>query len=174
SVVHVGASPLGYVSLNWYGLRDLDETFGQPGFWRSRTRPAPHNAYTSVAGARAALDERAPAATGRWGSFAFKNQDQRYQGSPASAISIDYQPWGYRVDYRYDAADNRYLRSMEGLPHLDAESHAQLQAASVAVLTVNTWVIDPAGRLDMAQVGGGPAVYFIDGVALEGSWSKAT
>jgi hypothetical protein len=42
----------------------------------------------------------------------------------------------------------------------------------VAVLSVNAWVIDAAGRLDMAQVGNGPAVYFEDGVAIDGSWSK--
>jgi hypothetical protein len=172
SVVHVGASPLGYVSLTWYGLPSLDETFGQPGFWRSRTRFAPHNAYTSVQGARAALDSRGPVPDGSWAGFSFKDPAQAYQGPPAAAISLDYQPWGYRVDYRYDDTGKRYARFMEGAPHLDAESHDQLRAANVAVLSVNAWVIDAAGRLDMAQVGNGPAVYFEDGVAIDGSWSK--
>jgi hypothetical protein len=174
SVVHVGASPLGYVSITWYGLQSLDETFAQPGFWRSRARFAPHNAYTSVQGARAALDSRGPLPNGSWAGFSFKDPARAYQGPPTAAVALDYQPWGYHVEYRYDAASNRYARFMEGAPHVDAESHVQLQAANVVVLSVNAWVIDAAGRLDMAQVGNGPAVFFEDGVAIDGSWSKAT
>src|SRR5205823_11060309 len=85
SVVHVGASPLGYVSLTWYGLPSLDETFGQPGFWRSRSRFAPHNAYTTVEAARAALDSRGPLPNGSWAGFSFKDPAQPYQGPPAAA-----------------------------------------------------------------------------------------
>jgi hypothetical protein len=76
------------------------------------------------------------------------------------------------VDYRYDADKDRYLRSMAGAPHTDAENGSQLETSNVAVLRVDAWVIDNVGRLDMAQIGVGPAVYFIDGVAMEGNWHK--
>jgi hypothetical protein len=172
SVVHVGSSPLGYVSLQWYGLRNLEEIFDSGGFWRSRFRPSPHNAYTSVAAARQALDGRASPGNGSWGGFTFKDPARRYSGTAAPSVSLIYEPWGYRVEYRYDPASNRYARFMEGQPHLDAESRAQLEAASVAVLIVKAWQIDTAARLDMEQLGSGPAAYFVDGVVLEGSWSK--
>jgi hypothetical protein len=174
SLVHIGASPLGYDALHGFGMRDLDETFGQPGFWRSRARWAPHNAYTSIPGAREALDGRAPGVAGSWAGFTFKDPARQYDGPPAPQISLEYRPWGYRVEYRYDAASGRYARFMEGAPHRDAESSAQLQAANVAVMWVSAWVIDGAGRLDMDQVGSARAVYFVDGVAVEGTWRKET
>jgi hypothetical protein len=174
SVVHVGSSPLGYVSLQWYGLRNLEEISNSGGFWRSRFRPSPHNAYTSVAAARQALDRRASPATGSWGGFTFKDPERRYSGVAAPGVSLVYEPWGYRVEYRYDVDGNSYARFMGEQPHLDAESGAQLQASSVAVLSVKAWQIDTAARLDMEQVGSGQAAYFVDGVVLEGSWSKAS
>jgi hypothetical protein len=174
SLVFIGASPQGYQSLHEYGLRNLDETHAHPGFWRTRARLAPHNAFTSVAGARQALDGRAPVVEGSWAGFTFKDPALRYDGPPAPRAALVYEPWGYHVEYRYDPSTNQYARFMEGQPHKDGQTGAQIQASSLAVLTVNAWVIDPEGRLDMAQVGSGPAVYFEDGTALEGSWSKSS
>lgn len=173
SFVFIGASPRGYAALRRYGLRDLDETYSHPGFWRTRARVAPHNAYTSVKGARAALDGRAQPAEGSWGGFTFKDPAVHYPGRPAPRLGLVYEPWDYRVEYRHDPATNRYARFTEGAPHQDAETKVQVQAAAVAVLSVSAWVIDPDGRLDLAQLGSGPALYFQDGVAVEGSWSKA-
>jgi hypothetical protein len=172
SLIHVGASPLGYEVLRASGLRNLDETHAHPGFWRSPRRWAPHNAYTSVRGARQALDQRAGPGPGQWAGFTFKDPSFIYQGPAAPRVALDYQPWGYRVEYRYDPAAGHYGRLMEGAPHRDAESGEQIRAAGVAVLRVSAWVIDAEGRLDMDQVSHGPATYFVDGVVVEGSWEK--
>jgi len=172
SMVHVGASPLGYDVLRAAGLRNLDETYAHPGFWRSRARLAPHNTYTSLKSARDVLDQRASPSPGRWAGFTFKDPSRVYQGSAAPRVALDYQPWGYLVEYRYDPVEGRYARFMEGARHLDADTQTQIRAAGVAVLRVSAWVIDAEGRLDMDQVSHGPAAYFVDGVVLEGTWQK--
>jgi hypothetical protein len=173
-LVHIGASPQGYALLRELNLPDLDETYGHPGFWRSAQRPAPHNAYTSIAGARTALSTRPPGGPGSWGGFAFKEQRLAYQGAPAQRLQIDYPTWGYRVEYRYDPRSGLYDRFMAGAPHLDGESHEQIRAGAIAVLTVKSWVIDEVGRLDFELIGQGPATCVLDGVAIEGSWQQGS
>lgn len=172
ALVHIGASPLGYEVLRAAGLRNLDETYADPGFWRSRARPAPHNAYTSVRDARTALDARSRPQPGQWAGFSFKDPARAYTGPSAPLLSLDYEPWNYRVEYRYDPEAKRYARFMDGAPHRDAETGEQVSAAGVAVLRVSAWVIDREGRLDMDQVSQGPAAYFVDGVVVSGSWRK--
>src|SRR5919206_1309191 len=54
TLVHVGASPIGYAALSATDIRNLNESYGDPGIWRSRSRRAPHNAYTSTDDAFAA------------------------------------------------------------------------------------------------------------------------
>lgn len=169
ALVHIGASPQGFQALRATGLPDLDEGRGDRGFWRIRSRRAPHNAYSSTDGIRAALTDRASG--GSWGGLQFKDPEWRYSGEPASDFTIEYG-WNYRVSYTYDADTNQYLRTMAGVPHRDAESGDQIRAASVVVLSVPAWVVDTEGRLDMTLTGSGKADYFLDGVHLEGTWRR--
>ena len=173
-LVHVGSSPQGYSLLRQLGLPDLDETYGHDGFWRSSARLAPHNAYTSVAAARAALAARGAPTQGSWGGLLFDDGPRAAAGPAAPIADLEYRPWRYRVQYRYEPERGTYARFMDGLAHLDAESGDQIRAGTVVVLSVKSWVVDQDGRLDMALVGEGPATYFLDGVAVDGTWRKAT
>jgi hypothetical protein len=93
---------------------------------------------------------------------------------PATQLRIRYPPLGwYDVSYLYDPSTNQYLRTMDGLRHRDLFTGQQLAAANVIVQVVPDAVIDREGRLDLAQTGEGPAYYFVDGVEIDGSWSKA-
>jgi hypothetical protein len=49
-----------------------------------------------------------------------------------------------------------------------------LAATNVILQVVPDEVIDREGRLDLAQVGEGRALYFVDGVVIKGSWTKAS
>jgi hypothetical protein len=171
ALVQVGSSPQGFSALYQLGMPSVDEGRRAAGFWRSRTRLAPHNAYASTEVIRASLD---PAeTTAGWGGLRFKQPEARYSGEPAETFTIEYG-WNYRVAYRYDEADNSYLRSVLGLPHRDAQTGEQLRASSVVVLEMPAWVMDSVGRLDMSLVGEGRASYFLDGVRLSGSWRRAS
>jgi hypothetical protein len=77
------------------------------------------------------------------------------------------------VDYTYDPDNNRYLRVMDGYRHRDQFTGEQLAATNVIVQVVPDEVIDREGRLDLAKIGEGHALYFMDGVAIEGTWTKA-
>ncbi|MEA2639729.1 MAG: hypothetical protein QOF51_1123 [Chloroflexota bacterium] len=172
-LVHIGASPQAYATMRAAGIATLDETYGAAGFWRIASRPAPHNAYTSTAGARTALGS-AGAKPGSFGGLHFTADVTRPAGSPATHAFIDFGRDDYWVDWDYDPATNMYGRGMNGLAHRDAATGEPLQAANVIVESVSSALIpgDDAGRLAFAQVGSGRFVALLDGVAIEGRWSK--
>ena len=171
SYVHIGASPEGYAALNATGITNLDETYGDPGFWRDGARSAPHNAYTSTDLLRSSLKKVRRVTPGSAAGFHFRTDPQPVQGRDAKGLSIQYAP-DYRVEYRYSPEDRLYRRFMDGLPHKDADTGEQVAPRNLVVQIVEAWVIDSDGRLDMAQVGEGKALYFRDGVVTEGSWHK--
>jgi hypothetical protein len=174
TLVFVGASPIGYAALGATGIRTLNESYGDDGIWRSVRREAPHNAFTGTVEARTAADEKGPGGPGSWGPLVFKDPLVPSIGEPASSIRIRYPPIGlYDVDYTYDTETNRYLRIMDGYRHRDLFTGEQLAATNVIVEVVPDEVIDREGRLDLAQTGEGPAYYFVDGVAIAGTWTKA-
>ncbi len=168
--VNIGWSPQAYNALQATGLLNLDEIQGDPGFWRSNDRYAPHNAYTSTDLLRSNLKQQKP---GTLAGFQFKDGLQPPKGKDARTVTVVRSPY-YYVEYFYDEASKLYSRSMDGSPHRDADTGDRVSPRNVVVQFVKTWVIDDVGRIDMAQVGEGKALYFRDGVATEGIWRKAS
>jgi hypothetical protein len=174
SLVHVGASPIGYAALSATGIRNVNESAGDPGIWRSRRRYAPHNAYTSTDDAFAAATLRGPGGPGSWGPIVLKDPSFPAEAPSATSIRIRYPPIGwYQVAYTWDPVSNSYPRVMAGRPHRDGLTGEQLTARNVVVQVVPDAVIDREGRLDLAQTGEGQAYYFLDGMVMLGSWTKA-
>jgi len=174
-IVHIGASPQGYDAIRELNVLDLDETYGHPGFWRSPARWAPHNAYVSTASAHEGLATRGEILPGQLAGFHRRaDPEARVPGPLVDQLEIDYHPWSYRVAYTYDPPWNRYLRDMEGQPHVDAETGEQLAAGSVIVQFAPTEGIpgDDKGRLDIHLIGEGRAAFFLDGTLVEGIWRR--
>lgn len=175
AMIHFGASPRGYAALSATRTPSLDGILSTRGFWRIRGRYAPHNAYTSIPAAREVFAGRAPQ-PGSFGGLQFKNTALRQSGPSAPHAVVKYGRWSYRVDWTYDPRENAYARSMDGSAHADAQSGDQIHASNVLVQWVNSWAIpgDQMGRIDLAQLGTGRLVALIDGVAIEGHWSKSS
>ena len=173
TLVHVGASPIGYAALSATGIRNVNESWGDAGIWRSASRYAPHDAFTSTADASAAADAKGPPGGGSWGPLLFKSPGSGTASPAAWSINIDYPVASYQVAYSYDADANLYYRYMEGAGHRDGATGELLTATNVVVQFVPDEVIDREGRLDLAQTGVGRALYFVDGTVTEGSWTKA-
>lgn len=173
-LVHIGASPQGYDQLRQLGVTSLDETYGMPGFWRSRARVAPHNAYVSTASVREALSAFG-VEPGTFGGFVFNDNLPASATRDAAEPIVDYG-WGYRVAYEFDPSTSTYKRFMAGGPHIDAETGEQLTATNVVTMTVDSALIagDDKGRLDFDQIGEGKLRVFRDGKVIEGIWRKTS
>jgi hypothetical protein len=154
----------------------LDESAGDPGFWRTRSRPAPHNAYTDTAADRGFLLAQGRQRNRLWGPLLLREHAPQGE-EPAENITLGFLPWPYRVDYTWEPEQRRYLRFMEGNAHLDAASGEQIAPATVVVQFAEVERIpnDAKLRLDVNLVGGrGELVVFSDGRRREGTWSKST
>jgi hypothetical protein len=81
----------------------------------------------------------------------------------------------YRVQWRYDAASRRYLRSQGGVVVSDRVTRQQLVAATVIVQFVDVTPAPPPAPVDgvvVDVVGEGEAWFFRDGQRYRGRWEK--
>jgi len=173
-LIHIGASPEGFAWRDAMNLGKLDESAGDPGVWRVRSRPPPHNAYTDTAADRGFLRALDRQRNRLWGPLRFSPSPPRGE-EPAGEITVSFRPWAYRVHYQWDAERSRYLRWMEGAPHLDGQTGEQIAPASVVVQYADVQAIpgDPKLRLDVDLVGAsGDLVVFSSGTQRTGSWTK--
>ncbi|NPV28962.1 MAG: DUF3048 domain-containing protein [Firmicutes bacterium] len=162
---HIGGSADALANIRSWGIEDLDDFKNSPGFWRDRTRRAPHNAYLNVA---RALAGKAPKGLYR---------DWVFQEAPAGPpdyreVSFCYGR-GYRVTYRFSPERKEYLRFINGVPHTDRITGRQLAAANVVLqYAPHTYLGDALGHIEVGLIGRGEAEFFLAGKHLEGTWEK--
>jgi hypothetical protein len=98
-------------------------------------------------------------------------------GEMAKEVSIPY-PATSAVTFQYDESSGRYLRWVQGAPHLDRESGKQLSASNVIVQFVpheKTDIVEDtngATSIRIVMTGRGEAWLFRDGVVLKGFWER--
>lgn len=153
---------------------------GGGGYYRSgESKPYEHTLYATLDGLRASLGAQntAPEFTA---NMAFSSAPPA-GGTPATDITINFL-WE-EVNWAYDPATNRYLRTAAGVPHLDGNSGAQVSTRNIVVPFVNH--VDDAticeeirnDRCHLLSVeiqlwGQGPVVIFRDGQRFEGTWIR--
>lgn len=170
--VHVGGSPeaLEMLKRSTPRVEDLDEFYNGPYFWRSTSRSAPHNVYTSVERlTRAASNTKAEI-------FPFTPWSYSNEVSSSSArissIEVGYQGV-YRVSWTYDEATRLYRRSQNGRTQNDADG-STVDVTNVVVMLSEDQVLDDKGRLKVRTVGKGKAVLFRDGTIQRGIWQRTS
>lgn len=176
-LAHVGGSPQFYREIERSPVKDLDDLRGEGGFRRIKERPSPYNLYTDIDSLRkAAARNRIPTVQTRGDSdisWRFVAVGEALPGSPtASSIDIGYGGFSrYRASYHYDSSTGKYLRSVNGEPHLAPD---RLEAGSVVVQFVRVQAVkdDPEGRLRIDATGNGKGLVFSGGRVSEVQWSK--
>lgn len=169
---YVGGSPQALDQLRSYRGVDLNEFFNNRYFWRDRSRPAPHNVYTSSDKLIFARRDKKVPETASYTPWRFADREAGPARSDlAQTIAIPFSSFNYNVEWKYDPTANRYGRSQAGAPHLLKDGSA-VTAKNVIVQYVRTTLIDPL-RLEMETVGSGRATVFRDGQAVEATWTKS-
>ena len=144
-------------------------------FWRSASRAAPHNEYTSTGRLRSYADLHGGSVTGSGMSIPHKDDAPPAQRPPSFHLAIQFSYGDYNVAWTYDRSSNSYRRFMGGAPHVDAVTGKQLTAKNVVVMfTDESPSYDPytPGAIHLRTEGSGKATVYEDGTAISGTWQK--
>ncbi len=177
-------------SMGWRVPRgnDFDTTYdlGYPVFWRNYERLGRDVATEHTM--MASLDKAYIEAEKRGFGYKDKNgvawdinfkpwkfTDGKAQSQTVKEISFSF--WSGKPDYdvtwKYDPAENEYLRFNGGKEHIDFETKEQLVAKNVVVLfTQEKNSIDAHKHNWYKTIGAGEALVFQNGEAIPASWRK--
>ncbi len=167
---------------------DFDTTYdsGYPVFWRNYDRldhpvATEHTMMASLDQAYLQAEKRGFAAKDKNGvswDINFKPwrfADGKSQSQSVKEISFDF--WSnkpeYSVTWKYNPANNEYLRFNGGVEHKDHENNEQIKAKNVAIIfTQEKTSVDRNKHNLYTTIGKGNALIFQNGEAIEATWEK--
>ncbi|PKM83932.1 MAG: hypothetical protein CVU86_09365, partial [Firmicutes bacterium HGW-Firmicutes-11] len=168
--IHAGQSPQAKTYFSQTGIAHINEMFHPAGFWRDKSRSAPHNLYSSTQNLWEEIETLGLDKNTVPKGFPFRAEGDMAKGEVATELSI---PYLYsKVSYQYDEATGMYLRYQFGKPYRDLSSREQLSAANVILQQVSTRAFDSEGRLEVNLMGEGVAILFSDGRVQQGTWKR--
>lgn len=173
-----------------YGILDLDQFgLGFPTYWRGTDKLAPHNVHSTTK----KLWEAAKSRGDGWGptdkngkawdagfiKWKFKEDASLEQRGDQKPILVPFwsQAPDYMVTWQYDKTTNVYKRFMGTTEQIDPITKATIAPKNVIVQFETERDANdgyPDGHLLYGTTGTGQALFFIDGKATKGTWSKAT
>lgn len=189
------ADALGYIGeLGWSSYNDLNQfSVPFPYFWRDYERlknvATEHTVYTSTKKLwQYAKDKRELTNVDdqgvRWdkGFSPWKFEDDAKAADRGKVIKIDFGFWDnlasdFSVVWSYNAKTNSYKRTNGGSPHIDKNTGKQLEAKNIAVMFTKESPANDGyegGHLLYKNVGSGDLLFFKNGQAIKGTWSKET
>ncbi len=175
--MHCGGSPDALNKIKDYGILDVNEFYYGKNFWRSPSRLAPHNVYTSSElwnNAVVSYNDRGSLITDNveWWTFGECGiQNVECGTASTSSIMVDFLAPSYVVEWKYNSSTEKYERSQAGEEHRDADG-SLIVADTVIVQHVKTRVLDEIGRISMETIGTGVVEVYFDGVKIAGTWKK--
>jgi hypothetical protein len=174
--VHSGGSGEALALIRALGVKDMDHgAYGERIASRVSSRYAPHNVYTSMDRIDA-LGNELGYTSSTFIPFARKSDSPPADATAVTAgnVSFNISSANYNTAYTYDPVANNYKRVMAGIPHTDQESGKQI-TPKVIVALITTYGIHPDRVHSVyGTTGTGEVIVFQDGIAVKGTWKKAT
>jgi len=170
---HWGGSYLALTQLNkgvWDNVDALRNPFGA--YYRKSGIPAPDNGFTTLARMRSAAEQLKYRTTLERDRLPYTHTEGASPSSyDAMMIAIGY--FGpYRVEWRYDAERDRYLRWRGGREEIEHTTNEQVSAGTIIVM--RTQVAQRYGQYNDVRINGsGEVTVYRNGSAIAGTWEKA-
>ncbi len=168
--VHCGGSPEALVKISKDNIFGLNEFYNGSYFWRDKSRPAPHNVFTSMELLNKYIKDK-NYDSGKFFSWKFKDEKLPGNNELNREITINFKYPDFTVRWNYDIINNEYLRYLNGVIHKDEEGR-EIKAKNIIIQKVKTEVIDEELRLKMETAGQGDAIVCLDGVCRSAQWRK--
>ncbi len=177
-------SGLGRPILAYSGANELTETmllrqelvqnlgalrFGA--YWRSSSRRAPNNLFTSAPQLWAAAQASTPPA-----QFTYRAPDTASRGRDVTAAVVAFP--AVSIDWVWSDTAGSWSRSQRGTAHalVDGTTLTAANVVVVEVAEIPTGMKDSSGAVvpEFVFVGSGPATVLSDGKAVSGVWTRPT
>ncbi len=171
-IAHAGGSNDGLAKVKADKVKDLDQFANAKAYQRVNSRYAPHNLYTSSAKLDA-LEAEKGFTSSTFDGFTRKTES-KLATPTAKSIDLTISGYYYNPHYDYDAASNTYKRSMQGKPHTDEKTGAQIAPKVVIANIMQYKIIDSVGHSGYNTIGSGTSYIFQDGGVTIGTWSKSS
>jgi len=170
--VHVGGSEEAYNFIKEEKIDDINELVDFQPFWRSTDRKPPHNLYTSTIKLRKEANKLGYIEMIKKQEYQFEiNRNEKLTGRETDSIVIPYNGT-YTVSYKYQPESLKYIRFMNGEPHIDAKTKEQIAVDNIIIQFAETKIIDEEERLAVDFVGKGTGLLFFKGNSTEITWEK--
>jgi hypothetical protein len=173
---HVGGNTPVMAAIKSSGIQDLDQFFNPRAYWRSSSRPAPHNMFTSIAGLRKAGLARGYPARQDVRPFLFRALGSSGASSaPVGSVTVPFAPQE-QVTWSLDRRARAWVRADNGRVYRDT-ADGEVLARNVVVLWTRVTATEKRDKngvatLDIGLRGSGRATVFRgDGIRLDGTWS---
>ncbi|MBI5135688.1 DUF3048 domain-containing protein [Candidatus Uhrbacteria bacterium] len=170
-VVHSGGSPdaLKLVGRFAKDYPSINEFANAPLFWRDRSRPAPHNLYTTVL--RLMTHPLVAPAQRTLKPLPWANTRESAVDDAQKTLTIHYsEPYTARWQYRPD--EEVFYRVDEKGAVIKLRDGNPITAKSIVVQSTDISVLDAIGRRSMRLTGSGDAMVFEQGHVELGQWQR--
>jgi len=170
--IHVGGSEEAYNFIKEENIDDINEFVDFQPFWRSTDRKPPYNLYTSTTKLRKEANKLGYIEMIKKQEYQFEiSRNEKLTGRETDSIVIPYNGT-YTVSYKYQPESMKYIRFINGEPHIDAKTKKQLAVDNIIIQFAETKIIDQEGRLAVDFVGKGTGLLFFKGNSTEITWEK--
>lgn len=171
---YVGGSVEALSLVNRLGVADLNQFSLGGYFWRSTSRYAPHNVYTTTEKLRAAAEKKGyDLEFDKIIGYQFKEDAEAELRPEAQKFTVGFNS-SFAPTYIYNASCNCYNRSLLGVIQKDKVSGEKIEAKNVVVAFSQV-----GGRLIRGQTyttinttGSGQAHIYLDGQIILGTWKR--
>lgn len=192
---HYGWSTYAENDIRQLGVNNINGLYTTIPYWRDQTIATPHNVFTSIEKLyEYAKTKNYAIETNNWQLLNYStdeinllpqtnetNKEEKTESTntqnpellTANIVNIQYSYYQNR-GYTYDNTQKTYLRSMNGVPHIDKTTKAQLNYKNIIIKKVPNKSIDSYGRQDLSTTGQGDGYYITNGYALPIYWTKVS
>ncbi|MFA6587527.1 MAG: DUF3048 domain-containing protein [Patescibacteria group bacterium] len=176
---HAGGSPEALGNINKNRVHDINAlSKASRAFYRDKTRPAPHNLYTTSNSMYTTTQAmKLKISDVDLVSWQFATS---LDALPTAAVDIKKVTLNFsgsskssEVSYTYDAVNQNFLRNSAGKSHEDRLTKAQIKVKNLIIQTISNKIIaGEKGRLTMTVTGTGKAKIFQNGKVFDATWTK--
>lgn len=184
---HYGWSEFAKNDISKLGVDNINGLTNEDAYYRDNSISRPHNVFTTSERLyKQAENSNYSITTKDWKllnysvdnislDVVFKEDTEEENKVYRVANNIVLKYSNYQTtSYQYDSENKYYLRSMDGNPHVDKITKAQLHYKNIIIEKVKNSTLDDYGRQDLETVGSGEGYYITNGYAVPITWKKDT